>query len=184
MNSLLKEPNVRSMTDRMDAVIGLGSNLEDRGALLRAAVNELGALGSVTGVSGLYETEPVGPPQPAYLNAAVRVVVFGTPRALLDALLAIEQRHGRIRQERNGPRTLDLDVLWISGTRVAEVDLVVPHARLSTRRFALVPLLDVAPTAVDPVTKVPLARWLERLPESGVRKIAGSDWVFAPKDAV
>jgi 2-amino-4-hydroxy-6-hydroxymethyldihydropteridine diphosphokinase len=169
-----------NMRDLMDAVIGLGSNLEDRGALLGAAVKELAALGSLTGISGLYETEPVGPPQPAYLNAAARLAVRGTPRGLLEALLAIEQRHGRIRRERNGPRTLDLDILWISGTRVAETDLIVPHPRLAERRFALVPLLDVAPAAVDPLTLEPLASWLERLPEGGVRRIADPNWADCP----
>jgi 2-amino-4-hydroxy-6-hydroxymethyldihydropteridine diphosphokinase len=159
----------------LDAVIGLGSNLDDPGALLVRAVAELGALGSVTGVSSLYETDPVGPPQPAYLNAAVRMDFRGAPRSLLGALLAIEQRHGRIRRERNGPRTLDLDILWISGKSVADPDLVVPHPRLAERRFALIPLLDVAPAAVDPVSREPLARWLERLPEGGIRRIS-SHW--------
>src|SRR4051812_23579136 len=113
----------------VDVVVGLGGNLGDRETTLAAAVSDLGALGTVLAVSALYETAPVGPPQPAYLNAAARVETPLSPRALLDSLLAIERRHGRERREKWGSRTLDLDILWIVGAVVSEGDLVVPHAR-------------------------------------------------------
>ena len=101
----------------------------------------------VTRRSTLYETAPVGPPQPNYLNAALRVDFRLGARALLERCLEIERAHGRdrARELRWGPRTLDLDILYIDGEEIEESDLVVPHPRLEERAFALVPLLDVAP---------------------------------------
>jgi len=135
------------------AVVGLGANLGDRLEALRDAVRDLSRVARVTKVSRVYETEPVGgPPQPPFFNTAALVEYAGTPRALLDALLAIEARHGRVRRERWGPRTLDLDVLWIDGLVVDAPGLVVPHPRLHERAFALVPLLELVPDARDPAT--------------------------------
>ena len=164
----------------MDVVVGLGGNLGDREATLASAVSELGALGTVLAVSALYETAPVGPPQPAYLNAAARVETPRSPRALLDGLLAIERRHGRERAQKWGPRTLDLDILWILGAVVSEDDLVVPHARLRERRFALVPLLDVAPDARHPTTDEPLRDWVAELPDEGIRRVEPPLWAPFP----
>ena len=163
----------------MDVVVGLGSNLGAREATLSAAVADLGQLGSVLRVSALYETDPVGPPQPSYLNAAVRLEAQGEPRALLASLLDVERRYGRVRREKWGPRTLDLDILWIDGVSMTDPDLVVPHTALRERRFALAPLLDVAPEARDPVTGEALADWLRALPEVGIQRIAGTEWARA-----
>ncbi len=130
------------------AVIGLGTNLGDRLASLRAAVAELSAQARVLALSSVYETRPVGgPPQGDFLNAAVRLEWDGDPTSLLDALLAIERRLGRVRDAslRWGPRTIDLDVLWIDDLTVATDRLIVPHPRLKERAFALLPLLEVAP---------------------------------------
>ena len=134
----------------MDAVVGLGSNLGDRQAELALALGALEPLGRVLGRSALYETEPVGPPQPAFLNAAARITTELAPEALLRELLGIERRRGRVRRERWGPRNIDLDILWIAGVVVALPELVVPHPELRRRPFALRPLLDVAPEASDP----------------------------------
>ncbi len=175
-------PNIEgkgSASDRrLDAVVGLGANLGDRRTLLGRAVAALFAEPGIRGraVSALYETDPVGPPQPDYLNAAVRLELDGTPEALLDVLQAIELRSGRTRTERWGPRTLDLDLLWLDGVEVATARLVVPHPRLHERRFALSPLLDVAPDAVDPRTGTPIARALDGLAEGGIRWLAGPEW--------
>src|SRR5262245_31986820 len=144
----------------MDVVVGLGGNLGDRETTLASAVSEVAAHGTILAVSALYETAPVGPPQPAYLNAATRMETPLSPRTLLESLLAIERRHGRERAEKWGPRTLDLDILWILGAVVDEGDLIVPHPRLRERRFALVPLLDVAPDARHPATGEPLRDWV------------------------
>jgi 2-amino-4-hydroxy-6-hydroxymethyldihydropteridine diphosphokinase len=160
----------------VDVVVGLGGNLGDRETTLAAAVSDLGTLGTVLAVSALYETAPVGPPQPAYLNAAARVETPLSSRALLEDLLAIERRYGRERREKWGPRTLDLDILWIYGEVVSEGDLVVPHARLRERRFALVPLLDVAPDARHPTTGELLGDWLAELPDEGIRWVESPLW--------
>jgi 2-amino-4-hydroxy-6-hydroxymethyldihydropteridine diphosphokinase len=141
---------------RLRAAVGLGANLGDRLATLRGAARALGALavdGRLLASSRVYETAPIGgPEQPAFLNAAVLLDYDGAPLALLEALLAIEARFGRERRERWGPRTLDLDVLWIEGLAVNDPRLVVPHPRLSARAFAVLPLLDVAPGARDPAS--------------------------------
>jgi 2-amino-4-hydroxy-6-hydroxymethyldihydropteridine diphosphokinase len=131
------------------AVIGLGGNLGDRIANLRAAVDAIDRTPGVRVVarSSVYETAPIGPPQPAYLNAAIAIDTTLSPRALLEALLYVERALGRERRERWGPRTIDLDILTIDGITVNEPDLVVPHPRLAERAFAIVPLLDVSPNA-------------------------------------
>ena len=107
-------------------------------------------VGKVEKVSRIYETEPIGPPQPAYLNAAVLLRYEGGPEDLLDALLGVERMLGRERREKWGPRTIDLDVLWIDGVALETARLTVPHPHLTERGFALRPLGDVAPAAIDP----------------------------------
>ena len=132
------------------AFIGLGSNLGDRRALLRHAVESLRAHGDVVGVSPLYETEPVGGPggQGPYLNLVVELSTTDTPRALLERCRALEAAAGRVRTVRWGPRTLDADVLWVEGWQVDTEDLTVPHPRLWERRFVVQPLADLAPDLV------------------------------------
>jgi 2-amino-4-hydroxy-6-hydroxymethyldihydropteridine diphosphokinase len=137
---------------RRRAFIGLGSNLGDRRALLRQAVEGLGARGDVAGVSPLYETDPVGGPegQGPYLNLVVELSTPDTPRQLLERCRALEAAAGRVRTVRWGPRTLDADVLWVEGWQVDEDDLTVPHPRLWERRFVVQPLADLAPDLVTP----------------------------------
>jgi 2-amino-4-hydroxy-6-hydroxymethyldihydropteridine diphosphokinase len=144
----------------MRAIIGIGSNIGDRLEHLRAAVRLLGAIAQVERVSHIYETEPVGgPPQPAYLNAAARIdYATGGALDLLDALQGIEASLGRVRIEQWGPRTIDLDILWIEGMAMESDRLVVPHPRLVERPFALRPLVDVAPDAIDPLSQLPYTR--------------------------
>lgn len=137
----------------MRVVVGLGANLGDRLASLRAAVARIGELGTIRARSRVYETEPVGPPQPRYLNAAIALDTSLLPEDLMHALLAIESDLGRVRGEKNGPRTIDLDILWIEETALTTYVVHVPHPRLTERAFALAPLLDVAPTARDPGTQ-------------------------------
>ncbi|MGD0526370.1 MAG: 2-amino-4-hydroxy-6-hydroxymethyldihydropteridine diphosphokinase [Polyangiaceae bacterium] len=133
------------------AVVGFGANLGDRLGTMRAALAALGELAPVERTSHVYATAPVGPPQPAYLNAAALVAWEGTPEGLLEALLGIEAKLGRVRSgERFGPRAIDLDVLWIEGVVVETERLTVPHPRLTERAFALVPMLEVVPGARDP----------------------------------
>ena len=129
-----------------DFVIGAGANLGSpsenlaRGLSLLSELPEL----QVRALSRVYESDPVGPPQPRYLNAAVRVSSSLPALPLLDRLLEIEAALGRIRVVRWGPRTLDLDLLW-ADQPVEHERLHVPHPHLNERPFALAPLLDVAP---------------------------------------
>lgn len=136
-------------------VLGLGSNLGDRAGHIAAAVEALRATPglSVVAVAPLYESPPAGgPEQGDYLNSAVLVDSTLPPRDVLAAALGVERRLGRVREEgvRWGPRTLDIDVLWIEGARADEPGLSVPHPRLAERVFALRPLLDLVPDAADP----------------------------------
>jgi 2-amino-4-hydroxy-6-hydroxymethyldihydropteridine diphosphokinase len=132
------------------AFLGLGSNLGDRRRYLREAV---AALPDVVAVSPVYETDPVGGPggQDAYLNVVVELETTLTPRSLLEASQAAEAAAHRVRGERWGPRTLDVDVLLVGDLVVDEADLVVPHPRMWERSFVLVPLADLAPELVGPV---------------------------------
>jgi 2-amino-4-hydroxy-6-hydroxymethyldihydropteridine diphosphokinase len=132
------------------AFIGLGSNLGDRRAFLRRAVDGLRAAGDVVGVSPLYESDPVGGPegQGPYLNLVVELRTSDTPRELLGRCRALEDAADRVRTVRWGPRTLDADVLWVEGWQVDDEDLTVPHPRLWERRFAVQPLADLAPDLV------------------------------------
>jgi len=136
-----------------EAFVGIGSNLGDREGYLRRALELLAAEDGVevTAVSTLRETEPVGPvSQGPFLNGAVRIETELAPRQLLERLLAIEERIGRVRVERFGPRTIDLDLLVYGDEVIDEPGLTVPHPRLRERRFALEPLADLAPGLVVP----------------------------------
>ena len=135
------------------AYVGLGANVGPREVTTLRAVELLAAADgvSVVAVSQLRETEPVGVvDQPAFLNAAVAVDTSLDARALLDVLLAIERELGRVRTERWGPRTIDLDLLVFGDETIDEPGLRVPHPRLGERRFALEPLAELAPDLVVP----------------------------------
>ena len=137
------------------AYVGLGSNLGDRRATLEGAVAELGRTPGVRvlRLSAFRETDPLGgPAQPRYLNVVAEVETSLPPRALLDRLLEIEACFGRMRRERWGPRTLDLDLLLHADSVIDEPGLVVPHARIAERAFVLVPLCELIPEGRHPVT--------------------------------
>jgi 2-amino-4-hydroxy-6-hydroxymethyldihydropteridine diphosphokinase len=130
------------------AYVGLGSNLGDREAIIRAAVE---ALPGVVAVSRLRETDPVGvTEQPAFLNGAVVLETDLSARRLLELLLAVERRLGRERRERWGPRTIDLDLLLFGDETIDEPGLTVPHPCLHERRFALEPLAELDPELAVP----------------------------------
>ena len=134
--------------------VGLGANLGDRERTLHEAVAVLGAEEGieVTAVSTLRETEPVGVgEQPLFLNGAVELETTLTARELLDRLLAVEQRFGRVRiPGEHGPRTLDLDLLLYGDEAIEGPGLTVPHPRLHERRFVLEPLAELAPGLAVP----------------------------------
>jgi 2-amino-4-hydroxy-6-hydroxymethyldihydropteridine diphosphokinase len=128
------------------AFLGLGSNLGDRLGNLQAAADALDQEPGIRVVasSRVWETAPVGgPPQPDYLNAVLRVETDGTARELLHAAHRVEAALGRVRAERWGARTIDVDVLLFGQERIDEPDLVVPHPRLTRRAFVVVPLLEL-----------------------------------------
>jgi len=129
------------------AFLGLGSNLGDRVANLQRAVGLLDARPGIRVVrtSSVYETDPVGPPQPDYLNAVAEVRTTLAPRELLMAALEVERALGRVREERWGPRTLDVDVLTYGDERIDEPGLTVPHPRMHDRAFVMVPLSELEP---------------------------------------
>lgn len=132
------------------AAVALGSNLGDRAENLRAAARSLGRLGRTVARSGLYETAPVGPPQPSFLNAVVLLETGLDPHRLLEGLLGIESALGRVRNGRWRPRTIDLDLLAVDDQVVREPLLVLPHPEAHRRAFVLVPLAEVAPDFVLP----------------------------------
>lgn len=149
------------MSEASDAFVSLGSNLGDRDARLRAALEALAATAGVgvVAVSSWYETDAVGPGvQGPYLNAAVRLHTTRTPQALLGRLLQIEAEAGRVRgSERNAPRTLDLDLLLFAERCIDEPGLCVPHPRLHLRAFVLEPLAEIAGDRVHPVLGEPIS---------------------------
>lgn len=127
--------------------IGLGSNLGERAWHIRQAVAELDQDPEicVVAVSNLYETEPEGGPpgQSPFLNAVAELATTLPPRALLERMQVVEARHGRQRSVRNGPRTLDLDLLIYRNLTISEPDLVVPHPRMWQRAFVMEPLAEI-----------------------------------------
>jgi 2-amino-4-hydroxy-6-hydroxymethyldihydropteridine diphosphokinase len=140
------------------AYLGIGSNLGDRLAYLQLAVDHLAVAPGVrvTAVSPVYETDPVGGPvQDDFLNAVVAVDTDLDPDALLTACAAAETAAQRVRDVRWGPRTLDVDVLWIDGYTSTDPVLTVPHPRMAERAFVLAPLHDLDPA----LAPVPAGGW-------------------------
>jgi len=132
---------------RIRAFLGLGSNLGDRLANLQQAVDLLARMEglAVLRSSRVYETEPVGPAQPDYLNAVVEVSTSLPAKKLLECCLAVENEMGRLRGERWGPRVIDIDVLTYGREEIDDPGLVVPHPRMHERLFVLAPLLELEP---------------------------------------
>jgi 2-amino-4-hydroxy-6-hydroxymethyldihydropteridine diphosphokinase len=158
----------------VSAYVALGSNLGDRLGTLQRAVDLLDGRPRVDVVrsSRIYETEPVGPPQPDFLNAVLEIRTDLEPRELLEVCLSVETELGRVRGERWGVRTIDIDLLTYDELTVDEPDLVIPHPRMHERGFVLVPLGEL-----DPDPPLPGGRSLGRIrpsPEAvlGVRPFA------------
>jgi len=162
--------------------IGLGGNVGDVTAAFRAALAALDRTDGVRvmAVSSVYRTAPIGgPDQDDYLNAAALLACGLDPVALLAALQVLEADAGRVRDERWGPRTLDLDLLWWDDRPITAPGLEVPHPRLHERRFALAPLVEVAPRAKAP-DGTPYAELLRALPEDGVARLGPASLVYDP----
>jgi 2-amino-4-hydroxy-6-hydroxymethyldihydropteridine diphosphokinase len=156
------------------AYVALGSNLGDPRQQVLDAVDALARLPGtrLRQRSSLYRTPPWGVlEQPPFINAVVELDTELSPHALLDALLAVEQRAGRVRAERNGPRTLDLDLLHVEGVQLDDPDLTLPHPRMAERAFVLLPLCDIVPT-LRPSGQATVAEQLARLDPSGCERVA------------
>lgn len=146
------------------AYIALGSNVGDRAAHVRRAAGLLSGAGTVTGLSSLYLTEPVGKrDQAPFINAVAAVATRLPPDDLLAVCRSIEARLGRERAERWGPRTIDLDILLYGDLTVHTEQLTIPHPRMAERRFVLEPLAEIAPGAVHPVLRRTAAELLQGL---------------------
>ncbi|HEX4987005.1 MAG TPA: 2-amino-4-hydroxy-6-hydroxymethyldihydropteridine diphosphokinase [Burkholderiales bacterium] len=161
---------------RVQAFVALGANLDDPVRQVRQAIAELGAIEGtrVLAVSSLYRTAPVGyADQPDFINAVASLGTTLPPRALLDALQAIEDRHGRRRTAPNAPRTLDLDLLTYDDAAIDDEGLTVPHPRMHERAFVLVPLAEIAPRA-QLRGGMQVAQVLARMDRRGVEKIHGA----------
>jgi 2-amino-4-hydroxy-6-hydroxymethyldihydropteridine diphosphokinase len=150
------------------AYVGFGANLGDPASTLQAAAAELGrTAGTVTAGSHIYRSRPIGlTDQPDFQNAVARVSTALAPEALLDELLSLEARFGRVREVRFGPRTLDLDLLWYEGVVRDDERLTLPHPRAHEREFVLRPLAELDPDLEIRGTSV--AGWLARLDPQGV----------------
>lgn len=152
--------------------IALGSNLGDSHSILEAALK---ALSQTPGIdlqacSHWYQTVPVGPPQPDYLNGCALIQVDHSPQALLDILLRIEAQFGRVHRQRWGPRLLDLDLLLYENLVLDTPTLQLPHPRMHERAFVLVPLAEILPNGVEPVSGKAIAELLQAVDCTGVRR--------------
>lgn len=151
--------------------IALGSNLGDSRTMLENALKFLAQTPGITlqRCSSWYQTTPVGPPQPDYLNGCALLKVQLIPEELLTILLTIETKFGRIRKERNGPRTLDLDILLFDDLILDTPNLQIPHPRMRERAFVLVPLAEIAPDWIEPVSGKAIAQLVQALDYSGIK---------------
>jgi len=152
--------------------LSLGSNVGDRSANLRTAIDRLAALGTVVAVSSFYETEPVEfTAQPWFLNCVVKLDTEKMPKQLMSSLLDLEQNMRRRRVQKKGPRTIDIDILLFGSSVIETKGLTVPHPAMHERRFVLEPLSEVAPDLRHPVFKKTVRELLNSLPSGqGVRR--------------
>ncbi len=161
----------------MKAALGLGSNQGDSRTILRMALDALDALQgtSVTAVSSLYRTSPVGyTDQPDFYNAVAEVETSLSPHALLGACLGIEAALGRVRTFRNAPRIIDIDLLFMENIRSSDSELILPHPRAMERGFVLIPLLELHPDGQG--FQMDIAAAADRVGPSGVIRIEKTFW--------
>jgi 2-amino-4-hydroxy-6-hydroxymethyldihydropteridine diphosphokinase len=153
--------------------IALGSNLGDSRQILHQALSTLHTLPTIELVaqSSVYQTVAIGPPQPDILNACALLNTTLSAQALLHQLLETEQQFGRVRRDRWGPRTLDLDLIFYGQQIITEPALHIPHPLLRVRAFVLVPLAEIAPHWRDPVSGQSVQTLCQAVDRSGVQRL-------------
>lgn len=164
-----------------NVLLALGSNLGERLTLLREARREIGEHPEIflRRISSVFETEPVGGPtgQNRYLNAAIEVSTTLSPEDLLACCQSVEERCGRIRGQRWGPRFVDVDILFYAERIIRQPELTIPHPRLHERRFVLVPLVELTPDFIHPVIGRTCRELLDRLcPSAQDVTLYAKDW--------
>lgn len=166
------------MAEACAAFLSLGANLGNREKTLRTAVQRIADRADVAilAVSSLYETAPWGKTdQPSFLNIAVSLKTTLSPEALLAVTQAVETDLGRVRHERWGPRTIDIDILHIEGVELHTPKLTLPHPYMTERAFVLVPLAEIAPNLV--VKGRTAEQWRNSLDDVGVIRVSGVEWI-------
>ncbi len=165
------------LKSEVKCAIALGSNLGDSRAILAEALATLAAIPEIRLLarSSWYQTKAVGPPQPDYINGCALVQVKISPQSLLETLLAIEAQFGRVRRERWGARSLDLDLLLYDDLILDTPNLTLPHPRMRERAFVLVPLVEIAPNWVEPVSGKAIAQLVQAVDCSGVQKMMNDE---------
>jgi len=147
--------------------IALGSNLEDKIGNCRKALDEIGNFAEIVRISSLYETEPVGnEDQPNFINSVVEINTDLSPHELLTHLKSIEDKLGRVRGEKWGPRVIDLDIIFYDDLVMKYDDLIIPHPRAHLRRFVLEPICEIAPDFIHPELETSILELLEKLGDS------------------
>lgn len=150
--------------------LGLGSNIGDRERYIRRAVDELVNIFSLNRVSDIYETKAWGEEnQPNFLNVCLLVETDKTPEEVLDTIKKIEDKLGRTKSYRWGPREIDIDILLFDNKQISSQRLTVPHPQLANRAFVLVPLMQIAGNLIDPNSKLSITELAEKLDNSSVQ---------------
>ena len=151
--------------------IALGSNLGDSLTTLESSLTVINSIPGVNlvAVSSWYRTQPIGPPQPDYLNGCAILNVQQTPEELLALLQAVELQFGRVRNEKWGARTLDLDIILYEDLMINTPNLTIPHPRIHERAFVLVPLAQIAADWQEPKTGKAIAQLAGEIDTSGVK---------------
>src|SRR6266704_335967 len=163
--------------------LALGSNMGDRRGNLAAALQRLREVVEISAISSIYETEPVGYlDQPRFLNIVCRGKTMLSAQELLKYAKDVEVAIGRQPTFRNGPRTIDIDIIFYDDLHITQGNLTVPHPRMSERAFVLVPLAEIAPGVIDPVSGQTAQQLLDAVSQDGVNKLSSGLRISLDRD--
>ena len=153
--------------------IGIGSNLGDRISYCKKAIDEISGFAKITQASSLYETDPIGKEdQPNFINCIVEISTDLSPQNLLKDLNSVEEKLGRVRHEKWGPRTIDLDIIFYNELVINDENLEIPHPRAHQRRFVLEPLSEIAPEFIHPKLNLSVSELLKKIDDhKSVKKL-------------